>query len=126
MSANISNYRVVLGWLEVYISIAFLNNSIPANFLPPSIDDVVVVGLPLLELASPCKLAISYVYALEDKELGSKVKKTPILVLMNLLGVSQIKDVVNRIEEVSVVATVGLSPEASRILIETLQTLGQR
>lgn len=51
------------------------------------------------EWADPCSIVLSLLYAMEDRHMGSKVRKDGILIAMNLLGLSQIKDVLETLRE---------------------------
>ncbi|MEM4511947.1 MAG: hypothetical protein QXK97_01410, partial [Acidilobaceae archaeon] len=124
MSLKLSNHEIELGCVKVYVSIALLDKPLRVDTLPSINDSYAVVGLPSLEHAEPCKLALSYLYALEERVIGSRVKKTPILILMNLLGVKQVRDVVERVGEARAVVALGLDPGVSSVLIEVLKTVG--
>ncbi|MCE4625302.1 MAG: hypothetical protein F7C35_05505 [Desulfurococcales archaeon] len=87
-----------------------------SSCIPPRGRDVIVAGLPrrLGEAVSQCTIQAAYTYVAEDLAGGrSRVKNRDILFLMNLLGVKQVRDVVEKIDSVELVVIVG--PGARRV-----------
>ena len=87
-----------------------------SSCIPPRGRGVIVAGLPrrLRESVSHCTIQAAYTYVAEDL-VGrrSRVKNSDILFLMNLLGVKQVRDVVEKIDSVEIVIIAG--PEAEKV-----------
>lgn len=65
--------------------------------LPPEcLDNTVIAALPG-EPMSMCEAAVGLLHALDSKYRGSRVRSTPILFIMEVLGYRQVRDVVERV-----------------------------
>lgn len=62
--------------------------------------------LPVPDDVDPCSVILSYMYASEDRYLGSRVRKDSILISMNLLGLPQIKDAIEASRSFGTVAII--------------------
>ncbi len=66
-----------------------------------------MIGLPG-ESYDPCSLSLAYLYTLEEAQMESRVRNRAILFLMNLMGLKQVRDVVEKVEEARAIALIGL------------------
>jgi len=124
LKSEVRVYRINTGWVTLEVALASLPNPIDAGVIAEISKKLggSVIGLPW-DNVSPCSLALAYLYTLEDIELGSRVKSKPILLLMNLLGLSQVRDVVETVRECKAIAAVGNMGEAQVAVVEALREL---
>lgn len=118
-------YKVNVGWVIVEVAIANLDHPVDAGLIAELSKDYeeILVGLPEGSV-SPCSLALAYLYTLEDLRSGSRVKSKAILFLMNLLGLKQVRDVVETVRECRVIAVVGEEGAPARVLEDVLTRMG--
>ncbi len=74
----------------------------------------VVAGVPGPEPPSPCTVAVALVHALEARARGSRVRSLPLLFLMELLGVPQVRDAVERVAEARYLVVASLEEDCAR------------
>lgn len=118
-------YEADIGWTNIELAVAKLDRVEKANLiaeLAKQYEDI-VVGLPS-DSVNPCSLALAYLYTLEDLKFGSRVRNKAILFLMNLLGLNQVKDVVESVSECRAVAVIGLPNGARATLFNILTRMG--
>jgi ABC-type microcin C transport system duplicated ATPase subunit YejF len=118
-------YEVNLGWSTVEVVLVNLAESVDATVvagLSKTLNEL-LVGLPE-GVGSPCSLALAYLYTLEDLEVGSRIKSKPILLLANLLGLSQVRDVVETVRECKTLALIGAPGGPRGAIVEVLNRLG--
>lgn len=117
---------VEAGWARVGVSACR-----PLARVPPEsvarvsglIGESVILCLPVEEL-DPCALAQSLLYSEEDSIVYGRVRKRPISVLMNLLGLRQVREVVEAVRECRYIASVGEPGKAGGSLERALEMLG--
>ncbi|MCE4620564.1 MAG: hypothetical protein F7C33_06025 [Desulfurococcales archaeon] len=89
-------------------------------------EDTVIVALPG-DPPNPCTIAIVLLHSLEAKARGTRIRKLPVLFLMELLGLRQARDVAKKIREARFIVVASLSEkcleEASRIIKEKLPSV---
>ncbi len=106
--------------LDIPVLLVKLGRPLDAEYLVrscmPNLKGVIVAGLPTsLEGARKrCALQTAYLYFVEDRMQGSRVRNDNILFLMNLLGYKQTRDVVEHVRDVDVVAILGVDKEIVR------------
>ncbi|MFN4045846.1 MAG: hypothetical protein ACK4H7_00715, partial [Acidilobaceae archaeon] len=61
-------------------------------------------------------------YTLEDTQMEPRVRNRAIMFLMNIMGLKQIRDVVEKVEEARVIALIGLGDITGK-LEDTVKTL---
>ncbi|MCX8195469.1 MAG: hypothetical protein N3F67_00055 [Acidilobaceae archaeon] len=120
MRATISVIEAGGGRLEV-LRVMF-DEPLRARPLRSPNESVLMAGLP--RSVSPCAAALAYLYVLEDLQMGARVKNRSILFVMNLLGLKQIKDVIESVAEFRSIVVVGPERGVSSSLAEISAELG--
>ncbi len=121
-----NNFILVnIGKLNVYIlyfqcqcnpdSIAPLWEELPEECQPIT----VIVGLPE-HPPSPCTTAVTLIHSIESRSRGSRVRKLPIIFLMEYYGVKQVRDVVYRIRKVESVIIASFEKKCLQVAAEIL------
>ncbi|MEB3847133.1 MAG: hypothetical protein GSR74_04070 [Desulfurococcales archaeon] len=86
-------------------------------------EETVIVALPG-DPPNPCTIAVVLLHSIEAKARGARIRKLPVLFLMELLGLRQARDVAERIRKARFLIAASLSEEcleeASRIISEKL------
>lgn len=124
--AEAKAYKVSLGWSTLDIVLIGLHEEVDAIVvaeLSKNYNEPLIVGLPE-GVTSPCSLALAYLYTLEDLEIGSRVKNKAILLLMNLLGLNQVRDVVEVVKNCKTLALIGTHRRLDDILADIADKLG--
>ncbi len=118
-------YEIDLGWSVVEIALVNLVESVDALVVAELSKSrrELLVGLPEGEV-NPCSLALAYLYTIEDMEMGSRIRNKAILLLANLLGLSQARDVVEMVRECKTLALIGAPEEPRKAIPEVLSKLG--
>lgn len=125
MRVEVKVYEMNLGWSTVEVVLVNLAESVDAAMvaeLSKTVNEL-LVGLPE-GTGGPCSLALAYLYTIEDLEVGSRIKSRPILFLANLLGLSQVRDVVETVRECKTLALIGAPGGPRGAIVEVLNRLG--
>jgi hypothetical protein len=126
VKAKVKAYKVNLGWSTLEVLLVDLPRKIEATVianLSREYKEPLTVGLPE-EVVNPCSLALAYLYTLEDLDTGTRIRNKAILLLMNLLGLNQAKDVVEAVKDCKTVALIGTRGEPEKVLADVASKLG--
>ena len=105
---------VNIGGLQVYLKyykcncnpqeVSVLWESLPEKCRESSL----IVGLDR-KIYDPCSISIAFLHALEWRLRGSRIRKLPLIFLMELLGKRQLREVVNVSGEFNYLVNIALS-----------------